>query len=605
MITRMKKITVICIREHQEATLMALQEMGALHLEHVQETGSTLLDEARAHWMDVRRACEVLSVYHGEKSDVPVEPTSSRKAEVIVDEVWKLLNHRRDFEESRERWLQEVARMEPFGSFDPKAVHALAANDIHVRLFKAGPEQVVEAPDDAVLTEHGRDRQGRYFSLISRTEPDLPYETVRLPEHSLEQMRRMVQDLDQALADNEKKLRALTGYLPAIRDIADQVEDRMYFLEARTGMGQSKPLSYLRGYCPERNVAEIQKTARIVGWGLLIEEVGENDHPPTKIENPKWIEPIRTVFSFIGVVPGYHEVDISALFLLFFSIFFGMIVGDAGYGVLFLIGTAVAQWKFRKVPSSVFHLLYITSLATVLWGALTGNYFGIAGALPAPLAPWKLDWLTDTRNLMLLCFLIGAIHLTLAHLWNLIRTINSPLALAQAGWICVVWTMFFAARSLVLSAPFPPIMGPVLGIGLILLIVFMTPLKSLKAEWFNHVMLPLSLVNNFVDVVSYVRLFAVGTATLAVASAFNGMGGDIASGGHWASSIAGALVIFIGHTLNILLAIMGVLVHGIRLNTLEFAGHMGLQWTGIRYEPFKRKSARVTLFGDEIKTTHN
>jgi V/A-type H+-transporting ATPase subunit I len=117
-------------------------------------------------------------------------------------------------------------------------------------------------------------------------------------------------------------------------------------------------------------------------------------------------------------------------------------------------------------------------------------------------------------------------------------------------------------------------------------VLFMTPLRRLRAEWFNHVMLPLNLVSNFVDVVSYVRLFAVGMATFAMASAFNEMAGGMARGavGH----LAAAALLFLGHTLNILLASMGVLVHGIRLNTLEFSGHLGLEWSGRPYRPLTR-----------------
>jgi V/A-type H+-transporting ATPase subunit I len=161
-------------------------------------------------------------------------------------------------------------------------------------------------------------------------------------------------------------------------------------------------------------------------------------------------------------------------------------------------------------------------------------------------------------------------------------------ALAELGWIATTWVMFFTARSMVLGFDFPAWGMGVFGAGVLLIAVFMTPFRSIKSEWFNHVMLPLDLIGNFVDVVSYVRLFAVGMATFAMASAFNAMGAGMAEEGSIGGTIAGALVIFLGHTLNILLAAMGVLVHGIRLNTLEFSGHLGLEWKGFPYRPFTR-----------------
>lgn len=596
MISRMKKVTVICIREHQEATLLALQQMGVLHLEHIEEPAGTLLEETRAHLLDVRRACEVLGHYHQlaekEGTGVPaIDP--DRTAESVVDEIWKLISQRKDFEESLDHWQREIARVAPFGSFDPAQITALKANHLYINLYQAGPKQIVEVPDSATLTIHQQDRDGCYFSVISREPLELPYETVKLPRVSLQHMQVKVEELQAALRDNEKSFCALAGYLDEVRDIVAHAEDKVHFLEARTGMGGAEPLAYLRGYCVERDVERIRAGAKALGWGILVEDPKADDRAPTKIENPKWVQPIRVVFNFIGVVPGYDEVDISAVFLLFFSLFFAMIVGDAGYGLLFLGATFWAHRKFKQAPASVFHLLYITSIATIIWGVLSSNFFGLTALA-------RDNWFTQTENLMLLCFLIGAIHLTIAHTWNVIRNRYSLQALAQIGWIGIVWTMFFLARFLVLNKEFPVVMVPVFCVGLVLLVLFMTPASKLKSEWFNHVMLPLNLVSNFVDVVSYVRLFAVGTATLAVASAFNQMAVDVGAGG-WLGQFFAVLIILLGHTLNILLAAMGVLVHGIRLNTLEFAGHLGLQWTGIRFMPFMQKSRRAPLLDDEME----
>lgn len=608
MIARMKKLTILCIREHQEPTLHTLQELGVLHIEHIHEPGGALLEETRAHYADVLRASEMLQHYEKERAAqglprLPVDP--DRSADSVVDEIWKLSNLRKDYEEALDYWKREIAHVEPFGFFDPDAIRDLEKKQLYVRLYKAGPKQEIIQPDadDVTLTVHHRDGDGVFLSIISREPIEVPYDPVKLPERSLRAMRKKVSDLQDALEQNREAFVALTGYLPQVNEIVQYAEDKVLFLEARTGMGAVKPVVYLRGYCPDRDVDTIRETARRLGWGILVEDPANGDRTPTKIENPRWVRPIRTVFSFIGVVPGYDEVDISAVFLLFFSLFFAMIVGDAGYGALFLGGTVWAHRKFKAAPASVFHLLYITSIATMVWGALTGNYFGIA-AIPGIMETARIEWLLNDLNIMLLCFLIGAIHLTIAHTWNLIRYINSLQALAQAGWICIVWFMFFLARYLVLNIDMPPIMIPVFAVGLVLLVLFMTPFSKMKTEWIGHVMLPLNLVSNFVDVVSYVRLFAVGTATLAVASAFNQMALDLGAGS-WIGGLFAVIIIFFGHSLNILLAAMGVLVHGIRLNTLEFAGHMGLQWTGVRFMPFMRKSERVPIIETEKKHSEN
>jgi V/A-type H+-transporting ATPase subunit I len=126
----------------------------------------------------------------------------------------------------------------------------------------------------------------------------------------------------------------------------------------------------------------------------------------------------------------------------------------------------------------------------------------------------------------------------------------------------------------------------VFGAGVVLIVLFMTPRRNLRDEWFNHVMLPLNLVGSFVDVISYIRLYAVGTASFAIASTFNIMLAPMFDG--WLSGLLAALLLFVAHTVNIVLSVMGVMVHGIRLNTLEFASHLGLQWSGFPYRPWQR-----------------
>ncbi|MBF0253444.1 MAG: hypothetical protein HQL29_06490 [Candidatus Omnitrophica bacterium] len=178
-------------------------------------------------------------------------------------------------------------------------------------------------------------------------------------------------------------------------------------------------------------------------------------------------------------------------------------------------------------------------------------------------------------------------HLTIAHATKAIREINSPKVIAQFGWIAIVWGMFFSANTLVLAKPFPWFSGYLLLGGILAVLLFANFQKNfIKGILETLVDLPLSIISAFSDIVSYLRLFAVGYASVVVAQSFNSMavgdGVNTILGG-----IIAALILFIGHTLNIILALMAVVVHGIRLNMLEFSGHLGMQWSGKEYKPFK------------------
>jgi len=336
-------------------------------------------------------------------------------------------------------------------------------------------------------------------------------------------------------------------------------------------------------------------------WGFVLDDPGPQDNVPVKLKPPRWASPIKAVFEGINILPAYHEADVSVVFMLFFSLFFAMLVGDVGYGLIFLVLT-IAFWK--KLPRNAAHLLTVTSLCTIAWGAMDGTVFGMSHHILAGTWFGKLQvpFIQDVKNLMGLCFLIGAVQITIGHVWNMVDFIKArkAKALEQFGWVLTTWFMFFVVDSLVLS-------GHMLGflhlsdaqtalfwktcsgtaiVSVLLIVLFMMKPSEFKEGWGNLVLLPLNLIGNFTDIISYVRLYAVGSAGFAVGNAFNNMifGGEVT----WWSGIIGAVLLFAAHAMNILLCLLGVLVHGIRLNTLEFSNHKGISWSGAPFRPFAR-----------------
>jgi V/A-type H+-transporting ATPase subunit I len=331
------------------------------------------------------------------------------------------------------------------------------------------------------------------------------------------------------------------------------------------------------------------------GAGYLIEDPDDTDHPPTLITNPAWIRIIDPVFKFMNTLPGYREYDISPYFLIFFSVFFAMLIGDAGYGTLFLGVTWVLRRKFKKAPAQPFFLMYLLSVCTMIWGAITGTWFGIEKVAELPffnalVIPQIDSFSSRSQNsVIFICFVIGAVQLSIARIIKVARYINSPLAVAEAGWVFILWGMFFAAGRFVLGRVFPSFAFWLLGGGILMVLFFSDPRKGwIKGALSTLADLPLSVIGSFSDIVSYLRLFAVGYASVVVAQSFNNMavGGGVDS---IAGSLMAALVLFLGHALNIILGFMAVIVHGIRLNMLEFSGHLGMQWTGKKYDPFRSK----------------
>ena len=188
-----------------------------------------------------------------------------------------------------------------------------------------------------------------------------------------------------------------------------------------------------------------------------------------------------------------------------------------------------------------------------------------------------------------LCFFIGALHLTIAHAWRGLLKFPHPGFLADAGWIGVLWVSFFLAATLILGQPFPAWGTPLAVCGIILVLFFSDPrknvLKGLGAG-FVSVTFGLSFMSAFTDVVSYVRLFAVGLAGVAISDTTNAMAAGLGTG--LIGLTAGSAIRIFGHALNIVLGPIAILVHGVRLNVLEFGlNHTSITWSGAPYKPLQ------------------
>ncbi|MCD6354835.1 MAG: hypothetical protein J7L95_04720 [Prolixibacteraceae bacterium] len=270
-----------------------------------------------------------------------------------------------------------------------------------------------------------------------------------------------------------------------------------------------------------------------------------------------------------------------------------MLVGDAGYGLIILLGTMFFARKNKKAPREPFRLMYLLGFTTVLWGLFSGTWFGSEKISQFPVLQFfiidSIYSFSETNQglMMQITFIIGAVHLSLARILSALKKINSPVALAELGWVAILWGIYFVANHLVLGKPLPGFVAILFMAGVSLIAIFSHFQKNiLKGILLSLSNLPLDIINTFSDVVSYIRLFAVGMATVIVASSFNEMalGAGINS---VLSGLISVVVLLFGHALNIILALMSVLVHGVRLNMLEFSGHIGMQWSGKKYRPFR------------------
>ena len=578
MIVRMKKITLITQSKDIDSVLESVRRLGLLHVEH--ENAPSGGNNA-ALKEKLNRVSEAIAVL----PDIKNQAAADNKEDSLIDEITALLDEKETLIEELQILERDMETWEEWGNFNPSLIESLKSKNIWVRLCKVSVQEMKNVPETVVLEKIFQKGNIFYCAIISRKETGLPFETLALPKMGMEEMLFEEKKYEKRFIEIEKRFLEIAAYKNALRDHENNLSSLIEFSEVREGSGRFEKLSYIKGYLPADQIGIIEAVASKEKWGIVTSDPGGNDIPPTLIKNSKLVKIIKPMFDIIGIIPGYREVDISPHFLIFFSIFFGMLIGDVGYGLTYFLIALIAQKRLKAIKDkSIFFLTYVLASFAITWGLLTGVFFG-----PHPWIKPLMPYFTDNTNVQAFCFLIGVVQLSVAHIWKFLRKWPSLKALSDIGWICVLWSAYFLAKSLILNFEFPGFMKWIFIAGSGLIILFTNPVKNVFAGIGTGLGdFLLKLVNSFADIVSYIRLFAVGLAGVAIADAFNQIAANIGA----ASILNGFLsvfVLFAGHTLNLGLGILSILVHGVRLNVLEFSGHMDMEWSGTEYSPFKIK----------------
>ena len=610
MIVPMKHLTLLCVAAEREQTLGRLRELGVVHLT-LGAADSEPFRQAQARLAECRQALRILADTlanrpvmptaagphkpHGREVDIDawltaVLPSATGKVTAKVDAILRLADMRQNLVNENERLDRDVARYLPFGDFDVALPARLAAQGVPVRLFRTPVNAPFVKPDGVLIEEFVADGKFSYCALIGPGEIPETGESIDLPEASVSALQeRQVQ----ASAQIDRMVARLKIAAADTSDLETEVlrlTDMSLFAAAMETMQGSGAVAWVTGWLPGDTEEPLRMEAAEHAWGLLLRDPDPAELPPTLLRPPRLFRPLLALFEALGISPAYNEADVSVPFFCFFSIFFAMLVGDGGYGALIVLVTWLTRRKFPKAPRAPFVLLTFFACATIVWGLLSNTWFGIhPKCMDNATSLWMNAPEKGITNMMLLCFTIGVIHLSIARIWNAISLFPDAKLLAQVGWLGVIWFMYCMACSIVGVFHVPPFIYPVFGVSVLLLFFFTLKRSELKTKGIELGLLPLNIISCLSDIISYVRLFAVGLASMKLAETFNDMA--ITMGfSLWLKIIPMALILLIGHGLNLAMAGLSILVHAVRLNTLEFSNHKGISWSGFAFKPFKRKA---------------
>ena len=610
MIVPMKHLTLLCVAAERTVTLERLRDLGAVHL-NLEASDSEPYRHAQSRLAVARHALRILDDARARKPVLPTAigphkphghelsadallnaplPVFSGDAPEKIDAVIRLAELRQALVNEAERLDRDIALFLPFGDFDVTLPARLTAQGVPIRLFRAPANTTFIDRAGVLVEEFGADQNFTYGVMAGPG--DLPEACEQLPAPeapvSVLQARHAralarAEQIASRLKDDAEDTARLLQEAKRLSDVSD-------FATAVDTMRTHGAVALITGWLPANLVEQLREAAAEHTWGLLLRDPEADERPPTLLHPPRLFRPVLALFNALGIAPAYNESDISVPFFCFFSIFFAMLVGDGGYGALIFLLTLHMRRKLPKAPHAPFVLLYFFAFATVLWGVLSNTWFGTHPKFADnAVSLWLNHPDKGINNMMLLCFTLGVLHLSVARVWNAVSLFPDSKFLAQVGWLGVIWFMYCMACNIVGIFPAPRFIYYVFGVALALIFLFTLKKDELKTNGIELGMMPLNIVSSLGDIISYVRLFAVGLASVKVAENFNDMAVNL-NLPLWAKIVPLALILLVGHGLNFAMAGLSILVHAVRLNTLEFSNHKGVTWSGFAFKPFKRNA---------------
>lgn len=639
MISDLKKMLFLGVKEDYDAFFNRAQKIGLI--EFIQGPDKALMNRPR-YIEDTINAMKIIKHYPTSDQRFP----DDSEANEIVEKILMLQRKIETLQEERIHIQAEIEKISPLGEFSVEDIHRFEQLSGKKMLFftcKRGFYERSDFPKELIYitTEYDLD----YFMYIGEKNLDYGHLIELEFSHPLS----MWKERDSKWLENirlaEKQLKEMATYLEYLRQNLIHHFNHVNLTEAKQLSDEALEgrLFAINGWIPKKHEHEIVQLCHDLGVHFEEVAIEKTDRLPTYIENED-LGRVGEDLVHIYDTPASDDRDPSYWVLFAFTIFFGIIVSDAGYGLIYLLLALFVRFKWyhrvKETGKRFIQLFLMLSTASVIWGVLTCSYFSIEIPPSHPINRYSvLNYLTEkkaqyhlkmrddvyqewstrfphiqsaqtpreflenvvvtTKNktsypiikefedniLMEFSILIGIIHLSLSLLRYVRRNI------AGLGWVIfMIGGYFFFPKILnattlfnflgIISKKGGEIIGFQLllgGLGFaVIAALIQNRLKGL-GEIFNSIQI-------FADVLSYLRLYALGLASMIMAATFNDMGKDV----HWA---LGALITVLGHSVNIVIGIMGGVIHGLRLNFIEWY-HYSFEGGGKLFNPLKILKAK-------------
>ena len=607
MVTKMTKYSFILLSEQTEGFLNSLQELGVVDisrsLKPIDEQSSGMLAEAdRAKKaLSILAACKAESEKDFKFDGCPVDAvleTQDRIAEISAEIAAA---------------KKEIAVRQPWGSFRSEDIHKLESQGFKLRFYicmkkKFDPSWAEIRPLEVISETESK----VFFVTVSPAEEEysFPIEAVPAPEGSVNEAEEKLSLLQSKLEKEQQLLANLKSCSDEIRKAYNDSLSRLdlYFAEAATEKAVDNYLTVLTGFAPTSDDKRLCASFDSMDIYYSHEAATKEDNPPVKLKN-NWFAKNFEVLTGMYGVPAYDEFDPTPVLGPFFMLFFAMCMGDAGYGILLMLIALVLRLKMKDSSLGKMHrLIAFLGGMTFVVGIFLGTFFGMsileASWAPAWLKGLCIDgWFPDAKIAgfpvqMVLAVAIGVLHICLA---MIIKTINFTKRFGFKKTVATWgWTTLIVGGLVVVSLGMTEVLSAeafkwtIIALAVVsglAIYVFNTPGRNPLLNIGSGLWDTYNMVTGLLgDVLSYIRLYALGLAGGMLGNAFNIMGTMILDipvpGVNWVFCI---IILIFGHVLNLAMSCLGAFVHPLRLTFVEYFKNSGYEGSGAKYNPLTKK----------------
>ncbi|WP_062268670.1 V-type ATP synthase subunit I [Endozoicomonas arenosclerae] len=598
-IKRLNKITLYGPGEDKSRILQGLQALGCMHL--IPLSDKTVDQSLR---MQPAQASEALAWL--ERS-----PRTRRqlkdKNQVCIDQVVaEVLDNKasvREVSDARDKLVERIREVRPWGEFSFPKLSDLDGQRFWFYVVPLGEmETLSEALKDNDLPweEIHRDHREAYVIVVSAAEPAedlLPVPRSHVGMVPLSRLEMELEESEHLLEELLAEREALTRWNYLLGQAVAAKQDQAALEEASSGTQDEETFFLVQGWLAVSEKNAVESFCLENDVAAIFEEPTTEDNPPTLLEKSNSIGGGADALGFFQT-PNYRTWDPGNLVFYSFSLFFAMIMSDALYSLLFGGIVFMFRKKLKKTEagSRLMNLAYFMSAAGVVWGVLIGSYFGVAPGTGGVLGHLAFVDLNDYNAMMKLSVFVGVAHLIIANLMTALVNRGSSYALAPLGWALIMGSglSIWLGTTKTLPVIFADRLGPaglIMGALLVFLFTSTRPVRSIGSLFLrglDGLKAVYNITSAFGDVLSYMRLFALGLSGASLAMTFNTLAMDVLDSSPVTGVLFSGLILLLGHALNFALCIMSGVVHGMRLNVIEFV-NWGLSDEGYPFKSFRKQ----------------